>query len=185
MTPTHPSKRREPSKIIGEHKFYQIDLADEILHSRFMVAEIQELFIRFGISEGFLKGICGLLKDQALDEKDPRKLRENVMAIAQNLEGRLGMLAEKAMYEELACVYFLMDDEPLEYDEEWQKRKKAVWRSAKECDFFTIEAYKATNKSLDTSETDILLGWIAVSERISQLPNLGQLSTNTLKSETI
>jgi len=184
MTPTHPSKRREPVKIIGDHKFYQINLADELLHSRFMVAEIQELFIWFGISEGFLKGICGLLKDQALDEKDPRKLRENVMAIAQNLEGRLGMLAEKAMYENLACVYFLMDDEPAEWDEEWQNKKRAVWRSANEVDFFTVEAYRLTTLSVNTSETDILLAWIAVSERISQLPNLNALSTTTSKNET-
>ena len=179
MTPTHPKKRRNPIKLIGEHKFYDIQQADEILHSRFMVAEIQELFLRHGISEGFLREICGILKDQALEERDAKKFRENVIAVAQNLEGRLGMLAEKRAYEDLACVYFLMDDEPAEYDEEWQSKKKAVWRSAGETDFFTTEAFKRTNASVSISMSDILAVWVAVRERHEQLPTLPGLSKTT------
>ena len=179
MKPTHPLKRRNPIKTIGEHKFYDIQQADEILHSRFMVAEIQELFLRHGISEGFLREVCGILKDQALDEKDPKKLRENVIAVAQNLEGRLGMLSEKRAYEELACVYFLMDDEPAEYDEEWQTKKKAVWRSAGEADFFTTWAFNRMNASANISMSDILAVWTAVRERHEQLPTLPVSSKTT------
>jgi hypothetical protein len=185
MIPTHPSKRREPVKIIGDHKFYQINLADELLHSRFMVAEIQELFLRHGISEGFLREVCGILKDQAIEERDPKKLRENVIAVAQNLEGRLGMLAEKRAYEELACVYFLMDDEPAEYDEAWQEKKKAVWRSAGESDFFIGEAFKHMNASANISMSDILAVWMAVKERHEQLPTLPGKSKTTSRNGTI
>ena len=57
MQPQHPSKTQQPIKIIGEHKFYDIRNADQILYNRFMVAEIQELYIRAGISEAFLKEV--------------------------------------------------------------------------------------------------------------------------------
>jgi len=181
MKPTPPSKRRNPVKVIGEHKFYDIQQADEILHSRFMVAEIQELFLRHGISEGFLREVCSILKDQAIEERDPKKLRENVIAVAQNLEGRLGMLAEKRAYEELACVYFLMDDEPAEYDEEWQAKKKAVWRSAGEADFFITGAFTRINASANISISDILAVWMAVRERHEQLPTLPASSRTTSK----
>lgn len=185
MTPTHPNQRRKPIKVIGEHQFFAIELADEMLHSRFMVAEIQELFIRMGISEPFMVEMIKLLKQQAFDAKDLNKLRESVLTIAQNFEARLGMIAEKQAYENLACVYFMMDDEPAEFNEQWAEKKKAVWRSAGEADFFTIEAFKRTNALANTSTSDILAVWMAVSERISQLPTLKEQSQGTSKNETI
>ena len=176
MKVTHPSKRREPIKILKvngkEHKFYQIEQADEILHSRYIVAEIQELYIRAGISEGFLKEIAQILIDTAMESKDMKKLKEDVVAVGQNLKARLGMIAEKRMYEELACVYFLMDDEPIEYDEQWQATKKAVWRSAGEQDFFIIQAFNKTMPSATTLQTDILAVWQALDERLKQLQML-------------
>ena len=176
MKATHPSKRREPIKTFtlnGQtHKFYQIEQADEILHSRYMVAEIQELYIRAGISEGFLKEVAQILIDVAMDAKDLKKLREDVVSVGQNLKSRLGMIAEKRMYEELACVYFLMDDEPLEYDEQWQAKKKAVWRSANEADFFILQAFNKITPSANTLTSDILAVWQALEERLSQLPTL-------------
>ena len=172
MTPINPKKRRDPVKVIGEHKFYIIEQADEILHSRYMVAEIQEMYIRFGISEKFLEGVCDILVNEALNNNDISKLKQNVIAVAQNLQGRMGMIAEREMYEELACVFFLMDDEPAEYDPEYQKHKKAVWRSAGETDFFIIEAFKRATKSANILTKDILAVWQAVAERVKQLPRI-------------
>jgi hypothetical protein len=170
MTPTHPQKTQQPIRIIGEHKFYDIRQADQILRSRFMVAEIQEIYIRSGISEGFLKEISKLLIDRALDAKDMRQLKQDVIAIGQNLQGRLGMLAEKKMYEELACVYFMLEDEPEEYDQEWQTKKKSIWKE--DSDFFIMEAFNSINASQTTSAKDLLAVWQAVEERINQLPQL-------------
>ena len=176
MNTTHPKKRRKAAKTLNvngqEYNFYSIEQADEILHSRYMVAEIQELYIRAGISEDFLKEIAQLLIDKGMDSKDLKTLRTDLVSIGQNLKGRLGMIAERTMYEQLACVYFLMDDEPAEFDEEWQSRKLSVWRAAKEADFFILEAFKRTNDSQSISMKDILAVWQAVAERVSQLPIL-------------
>lgn len=184
MNPTHPKKRREPIKTItgldGQvHQFYHIEQADEILHSRYMVAEIQELYIRAGISEGFLREIAGLIVDRSMEAKDLKSLKTDMIAIGQNLQGRIGMIAERKMYEQLACVYFMMDDEPAEYDEEWAARKIAVWRAAKESDFFILEAFKRTQDLQTTSMNDILAVWQAVAERLSQLPTLPNSSPTT------
>jgi len=172
MQPQHPSKTQQPIKIIGEHKFYDIRNADQILYNRFMVAEIQELYIRAGISEAFLKEVSQLMIDRAMDAKDIRTLKEDMIAIGQNLKGRLGMIAERKMYEQLACVYFMLEDEPMDYDAEWQNKKIAIWRGANEQDFFITEVFKHTNTSLTTSLKDILNVWQAVEERVSQLPTL-------------
>lgn len=177
MTPISPKKRRDPVKVITmpdgtQHSFYAIEQADEILHSRYMAAEIQELYIRAGISEGFLAEVAQLLIDRAMDAKDLKALRQDCVAIGQNLQGRLGMIAEREMYEQLACVYFLMDDEPAEMDEEWQRRKIAVWRSAGERDFFITEAFKRITGSANISMSDILAVCLAAEERIAQLPML-------------
>lgn len=173
MTPQHPKERSsEPVKIIDGHKFYKIDFADEILHSRFMIAEVQELYIRAGISQEFLESIAQLLIDRALEASDLRKFREDVIAVGQNLKGRLGMIAEMRMYEELACVYFLMDDEPAEYHHEWQVKKKEVWKDDR--DFFLSTVFALINGSSTTSMTDILTVFQAVKERLQQLPTLPQ-----------
>lgn len=177
MTATHPQKRRDPAKVITmpdgtTHSFYAIEQADEILHSRYMAAEIQELYIRAGISEAFLTEVSQLLIDRAMDAKDLKALRQDCIAIGQNLKGRLGMIAEREMYEQLACVYFLMDDEPAEMDEEWQRRKIAAWRSAGERDFFITEAFRRTTESASISMSDILAVCLAAEERIAQLPTL-------------
>jgi hypothetical protein len=110
--------------------------------------------------------------DRAMDAKDIRTLKEDMIAIGQNLKGRLGMIAERKMYEQLACVYFMLEDEPMEYDAEWQNKKIAIWRGANEQDFFITEVFKHTNTSLTTSLKDILNVWQAVEERVSQLPTL-------------
>jgi hypothetical protein len=162
--------RTTPIKTIGQHKFYEIERADQLLHSRYMVAEIQELYIRAGISEEFLQGISQLMIDRAMDAKDFKQLREDVVAIGQNLKGRLGFIADRVMYEELACVFFLMDDEPDEYQAEWQEKKKAIWSG--ERDFFLFRAFARTNDLGTFSMKDILAVFQAAGERTAQLPTL-------------
>lgn len=170
MKPTKPQTKRQPIKIIDGHKFYDIRQADEILHTRYMAAEIQEIYIRSGISEDFLKQISQLLIDRALESTDIKQLKQDMIAIGQNLQGRIGVIADRSMYEELACVFFMMDNEPDEYLPDWQARKKAIW--AKERDFFILEVFGRINNSQNTSDSDILAVFQLVAERISQLPIL-------------
>jgi len=171
MQPQHPKNRRpEPTKVIGKHKFYLIQEADELLHTRFMVAEIQELYIRAGLSQEFLQGISQLMIDRALQAKDLKTFQEDVIAIGQNLKGRLGFMASQVMYEELACVFFMMDDEPIEYLPEWQAKKKEVWKNDR--DFFLQWVFKRVNDLQSISMNDILAVFKAVEERIAQLPTL-------------
>lgn len=170
MNPTLPKVKRQPVKTIGKHKFYEVMQADEILHTRYMVAEVQELYIRAGMSQGFIEGMCDLMIQRAMDAKDLQLLKNDITAIGMNMKGRLGFMASMAMYEELACVYFMMDDEPAEYLHEWQVKKKAVW--AKDKDFFLSRAYERMNGSQDISATDIIAAFQAVEERLQQLPIL-------------
>ena len=170
MTPTAPKTKREPIKTIGKHKFYEIQQADEILHTRYMVAEVQELYIRAGMSQDFIGGMCDLMIQRSMDAKDLQTLKNDITAIGMNMKGRLGFMASMKMYEELACVYFMMDDEPAEYLPEWQAKKKAVW--AKDRDFFLHVAYLRMNGSQDISMTDIIAAFQAVEERLAQLPTL-------------
>jgi hypothetical protein len=170
MIPQHPRHRAKPIKEIGEHKFYLISKADEILHSRYMVAEVQELYIRAGLSQDFLLAISQILIDRALEAKDFNKFREDVITIGQNVKGRIGFMASKEMYEELACVYVMMDDEPAEYLPEWQEKKKEVWKDEK--DFFLYAVWKQINGSQNISIKDILAVFQAAEERIAQLPTL-------------
>lgn len=175
MTPIHPKHRGEVIKTIKddqgiEHNFYLISNADEILHTRYMVAEVQELYIRAGLSQEFLIGFSQLLIDRAMEAKDLKQLKEEMVIMGQNMKGRLSFMAELKMYEELACVLFMMDDEPAEYLPEWQERKKEVWE--KERDFFLFKAFVRINPSQNISMKDILAVFKAVDERLAQLPTL-------------
>lgn len=165
--------REKAVKTVGKHKFYEINAADEIMLSRFMIAEIQEIYIRYGISEAFLSEIAELLIKKGTSTGD---IKADMVAIGLNLRHRVGAIAEKKMYEELACVYFLMDDEPAEYEQQWQEKKKALWRAhPKERDFFITEAFKRTNASQHISMKDILAVLEAADERLFQLPSLSGL----------
>lgn len=170
MIPTHPKKTQEPLKIIGGHKFYDIRLADQILYNRFVKAETDMMFIRMGLSEEFLKTIMGEMKEVILDgKKSVTDLKNDLLIAVNNIEARIGMIADKKFYEDLACVYVMMDDEPAELDPEWQAKKKCIWRDAGEVDFFTLLAFKITNGLKDISEKDILSVWVALKERLSQI----------------
>lgn len=172
MKPT-PPQTQQPIKAIDGVNFYQIQSADQILHSRMMVAEIQELYIRAGISESFLKEIAAILISKAQSSNDMSTLKSDIFAIGQHLQQRLGFIAQKSMYEELACVYFMIDDEPADYLPEWQQKKKALWgKHPKERDFFTTEAFKHINASQNISMKDILAVWEALEERLFQIPKL-------------
>lgn len=179
MIPIHPKESRPPEKIINlngnEYKFWLIDKADEMLHSRYMIAEIQELYIRTGVSEDFLKEIAEMLCDIATSNKDLKAIKNDIFTIGQNLKGRVGMIAERTMYEEMACVYYLMDDEPMEYIKSWQERKKEVWEASGERDFFIEGAFRLINDLPNISIKDIFHVLQGVSERLEQLPMLKNL----------
>jgi len=178
MKPITPQqKRRDPIRTIktedGDVNFYKIELADEILHPRYMEAEIQEVYIRSGIGEDFLSAMIDLLIERSMSATDLKQLKLDVMAIAQNLQGRVKQLSEKHLYEELACVYFMMEGEPVHMDNEWTAKKKALWRAHPEdADFFILEAFRLTGNYQALSSADILNAFQAVAERVSQLPTL-------------
>lgn len=175
MEATHPRLRREPVREIDGHKFYEIQQADELLYPRFMEAEIQEMYIRMGLSEDFLDSIMSELIDRAMSINDIKQLKQDCIAIGQNIKGRIKRIAERSNYEDLACVYFMLEDEPVEFDPEFQKQKKEVWRrNPDDRDFFISKVFGYINNSQAISTTDILAVFQAVSERLNQLPTLEQ-----------
>ena len=174
-------KRKDPFRTIqtdsGPVNFYRIELADEILHPRFMEAEIQEVFIRTGVGEEFLSSMIDLLMERAMAATDLKILKKEAIAIAQNLEGRVKQLSEMSLYEDLACVYFMMEGEPNEVDKDWSAKKKAIWRAhPEERDFFILQAFRRTGNYQTLSDRDILNAFQAAEERVNQLPMLPEPS---------
>lgn len=169
----HTNRPKEPIKVIRGHKFYALDKADTILHARYLMAEIENMYLQQGISSGYLREITNLLIDRAFNTTDINKLKTDIIAIAENINNRVGMLSEMKYYEKLATILFLMDDEPHEYNEEYQAQKIKVWSEKKEDRiFFCLEAYKYFNTLANISTTDIIDAWMALNERIEQLPNI-------------
>lgn len=166
-----PNRPTEPIKIIDGHKFYALDKADTLLHSRYLLAEIENMFIQHGVSKDFLMNIIDLLTERATNNNNINEIKKDIFAIAENLRNRIGMLSEMRYYEKLATILFLMDEEPNEYKEENQKEKIKVW-SKNENDrvFFCLEAYKFFNKLSSISTIDIISAWEALNERLIQLP---------------
>lgn len=159
------------------YHFYDIRQADEIIHSRMIRAEVIMTYLRFGISQEFLTHIAKMLNDLALNEKDFDKIRKDIMAIGLNIEGRLGYMAEAKQYIDLACVYFMIEGEPDEYNEDWQDLKRRVLNANPEDKFFFVqEAMKSINPLIATSEIDIENVLEMAKVRISQLPILTNLS---------
>lgn len=157
-----------------DYNFYECRNEGELIRKRFMVAEIQELYLRHGVSEKFLTTITEYLQTIAMDSNKPvPELRKEVIAIATNLQQRIGMIAEKSMYKKLACVYFTIDEEPDEYMPKYEALKLEIMASDPESeDFFLCEAYKYMNESVLTSTKDILKIFYAIAERIEQLPTI-------------
>ena len=155
------------------HKFFDIKDAGEIIYSRFVLAEIETMYIRFGLSREFLKGIATLLKKLSREEKDFNKLQDDIMKIALNVEGRLGLLAETKQFEKLATIYYKLENEPDEYLESWAQKKIDIWNtSPKDRDFFLSEVIQYTNKLSNISMKDILATLKASQLRLDQLPTL-------------
>lgn len=173
MEATHPKQKRPPIREVEGMKFYEIQQADEILYPRFMEAEIQEMYIRMGLSEEFLDSMMSELIDRAMSINDIKQLKQDCIAIGQNIKGRIKRIAERSNYEDLACVYFMLEDEPIEFDPEFQKQKKEVWRrNPDDRDFFISKVFGYINNSQAISTTDISAVFQAVSERLNQLPTL-------------
>lgn len=185
MNPQHPKVRQsKPDRVIDGHSFWFVKELDEVLHQRYALAEIQMIYLRSGISQPFLREMMQTLIDRALNFKNPDTFRGEVIAVAQNIQGRIDYIAEQKAYEELACVLTLMDDEPDTYLPEYQLKKKAVWsKDAKDRDFFLFRAFRLVNDLNEISEKDITAVWQAVSERINQL-TLQLKSQDLLKNET-
>lgn len=158
--------------------FHLVDEADELLNSRFVMGNVTEMYIRFGLSREFLKQICSLLKDQGKDQNIEKEvLQENIMKIAFNIEGRLGMLAETAQYEQMACIYTRLEYdgemEPAEYVQSWQQTKMDIWSSNKQLrDFFLCMAIKRTHELENMSKNDILAVLKTIEAKVHQLPTL-------------
>ena len=176
MEAIHPKKRREPVKVINhngkEYKFYEVNFADEIMYQRYIMAEIKEMYIRFGLSESFIKQLVDIIEDKTLNTNDLKELKTDILAITSNLKNRIGMIAERRFYAELACVYFMLEDEPVEFDEEINRNKIKLWKESGEYDFFMLEAFKRTNASQNILQKDLLRVFQAVEERVKQIPEL-------------
>lgn len=180
MKPTPPKKRPVKS---GEYdnkkyKFFLLDEADETLNARYIMGNVEEMYIRFGLSRQFLEGICEMLIEQGKSESNSKEVvQENILKIALNVKDRLGMLAETKQYENLALIYTKLEyDEEMEPDEfssSWQKLKADIWSSDKALrDFFLCMAIKRTHDLKGMSKKDIMTVLKRMEAKVLQLPIL-------------
>lgn len=87
------------------------------------------------------------IKEQAIKALNDKKLNDvalwlNEFAISNEL------FAEIKTLENLATIFFYLEDEPIDrYEEHWQNLKKENWRKDKESRFFFVEqAWRTTGK---------------------------------------
>lgn len=161
----------------NKYKFYEVEDASEILHERHIMGQVADMYIRFGLSRDFLKGMASMLKKASRSADSIEDLQDTCTKIAFNIEERLGLIAETKQYEELACIYSRVEIngemEPEDFVESWQEKKKIVWNANKKLrDFFLSKAVKRSHELSNMSQKDILHVLKLAEQRVNQLPTL-------------
>lgn len=159
----------------SKQEYYGITQGANYPWKRFATANIHDFFIKKGLPDTFLKKIIELGKQIALDTKrNEKKLREDVFAIFQNLEMRLGYVCGEEQYLRLAAAYFLLPDEPVaEVYESFTQRKMQLWEADQKAkDFFLQWAFERTMGLVDISLEDIQNYLRIAQEREMTIPTL-------------
>lgn len=173
-----------------KYKFFLLGDADKTLNQRYVMGNVEEMWIRYGFSREYMRNMVKLMITQGKD-KDIKKeaLQNNILKIAFNIEGRIGMLAETKQYEQLALIYTRLEYdgemEPEDFAQSWQQKKLDIWSSNKALrDFFLCMAIKRTHDLKAMSKKDIINVLRQIEAKAAQLPKLASILTDTSKTPT-
>lgn len=155
--------------------FCQFKNAPEMTYKRFFSATIHDRFIRMGFTDSYLTKIIDLIINLSFDKtKTEQELREAFGTIGLSLRQRHGYVTSEDPFLRLACVYFVLPDEPLdECNDSWTDKKIALWNSDPDAkDFFLQKAFESTMKQPGISIPDMKHYFEIAEQRESNIPTL-------------
>jgi hypothetical protein len=141
---------------------------------RYVESQVTEKMIRLGFSQTGIEEIITVLKRQSIDgTRTAEQLRQDMTVIAANLEGRLGFLTTKKVYEQMASIFYLLEGEPLVPSDRWHMKKYDLWADDEAArDFFLHGAWQKVHGLANTSIADMLVSFKAAESREQSLPML-------------
>ena len=107
-------------------------------YKRFVDAQVTEKMIRLGFSQAGIEEVIAVCKKLSVDgTRTAEQLRQDILTIGSNLEGRLGYLTNHRVYEQFASIFYLLEDEPVIPSDRWYMKKVDLWsQDEKARDFF-------------------------------------------------
>ena len=188
-TTSRAKKEVQPRSVIAEHsdnrlKYVYTDVNGnnylEFVHDasmpykRYVDAQVTEKMIRLGFSQAGVEEVIAVCKKLSVDgTRTADQLRQDILTIGANLEGRLGYLTNHRAYEQFASVFYLLEDEPVIPSDRWYMKKIDLWANDEQArDFFLLGAYKKIHGLANMSLTDMMLSFKAAELREQNIPSL-------------
>lgn len=187
------AKKNAPAKTttIPEHsddrlKYVYTDAAGnnyfEFIHDasmpykRYVDAQVTEKMVRLGFSQAGIEEVIAVCKKISVDgTRTAEQLRQDILTIGSNLEGRLGYLTNHRAYEQFASIFYLLEDEPVIPSDRWYMKKMDLWANDEQArDFFLLGAYKKIHGLANMSPEDMMLSFKAAELREQNIPSLPQ-----------
>ena len=159
----------------GNH-YYEFVNDAAMPYKRYVDAQVTEKMIRLGFSQQGIEEIIAVCKKLSVDgTRTAEQLRQDLLTIGANLEGRLGYLTNKKAYEQFASVFYLLEGEPVIPSDRWYLRKMDLWADDEAArDFFLLGAYRKIHGLARMSLSDMMLSFKAAELREQSIPTLPQ-----------
>ena len=145
-------------------------------YKRYVDAQVTEKMVRLGFSQAGIEEVIAVCKKLSVDGvRTAEQLRQDILTIGSNLEGRLGYLTNHRAYEQFASIFYLMEDEPVVPSDRWYLKKIDLWANDEQArDFFLLGAYKKIHGLANMSLEDMMLSFKAAELREQNIPSLPQ-----------
>lgn len=145
-------------------------------YKRFVDAQVTEKMIRLGFSQAGIEEVIAVCRKLSVDgTRTAEQLRQDILTIGANLEGRLGYLTNHRVYEQFASVFYLLEEEPVIPSDRWYMKKVDLWsQDEKARDFFLLGAYRKIHGLASMSLKDMMLSFRAAELREQNIPSLPQ-----------
>lgn len=143
-------------------------------YKRYVDAQVTEKMIRLGFSQAGIEEIIAVCKKISVDgTRSAEQLRQDILTIGANLEGRLGYLTGHRAYEQFASIFYLLEDEPVIPSDRWYLKKMDLWANDEQArDFFLLGAYRKIHGLANMSLKDMTLSLKAGELREQSIPSL-------------
>jgi hypothetical protein len=143
-------------------------------YKRYVDAQVTEKMVRLGFSQTGIEEIIAVCKKLSVDGgRTAEQLRQDLLTVGANLEGRLGYLTSHRVYEQYASIFYLLEDEPVVPSDRWYLKKMDLWANDEQArDFFLLGAYKKIHGLANISVNDMMLSFKAGELREQNIANL-------------